>query len=162
MRIVFAIAVAPYALWKTYDHPGHAFHFHYPAPPWEKGEGDAFGLPVLVVDPELHPPPQSPGAKLRLEARMFVPADLDEVVAEANVGWHAIGYSTSPPTEFFSSAGDEGIQLRARSGEYWVKQIFHEDKGTVSMLLIRGSADPDDPDLLLLLDGFEPRPSGGS
>jgi hypothetical protein len=152
----------PYALWRTYEDPGRAYHFHYPSPPWTKADDSAFALPVFEVDPDEDPLAELPAARLRLEARMYVPADLEDVLAIEVGTWHISGYSTSPHTEFVGGSGDVGVRLEARREERWVRQVFFEERGTVVTLLIWGADrdDSDSPDLELLLESFEPRGAG--
>jgi hypothetical protein len=152
----------PYALWRTYEDPGRAYHFHFPAPPWVESSDAAFGLPVFVVDPDNDPLAPLPAARLRLEARMFVPADLDAVVSAETAVFHEQGFSTSPPVEFLSAAADVGVLLEARRDDLWVRQVFHEELGTVVTLRLWGTSDdPLSEDNELLLESFEPRGAGG-
>lgn len=152
----------PYALWRTYEDPGHAYHFHYPSPPWTRADDSAFGLPVFEVDPDDDPAAELPGARLRLEARMYVPADLDDVIAAETAGWHEQGYLTTPLADLLSVGGDEGMLLEAWREEVWVRQVFHEERGTVVTMVVWGTDGLEDTDLELLLVSFEPRGAGGS
>lgn len=154
--------IDPYALWRTYQDPGHAYHFHYPSPPWNRADDAAFGLPVYEVDADPDPLAELPAARLRLEARMYVPADLDEVIAAETAGWHELGYLTAPLEDFLSVGGDEGLLLEAWSEEVWVRQVFHEERGTVVTMIVWGTGELDEADLELLLASFEPRGAGGS
>ena len=148
----------PYALWRTYEDPGRAFHFHYPSPPWTESDDAAFGLPIFEIDPDDDPLAELPAARLRLEARMYVPSSIDEIVALESGTWHTLGYSTSPVEEFVNTAGDVGALVEARRDDKWAEQVFFEEGGTVATLLIWGTGDaPHAADVELLLEGFEPR-----
>jgi len=151
----------PYALWRTYQDPGHAYHFHYPSPPWIEAAEGTPGLPILEIDPDDDPLAELPAARLRLEARAYFSADIEDVVASETAAWQLLGYSTSPPQELVSAAGDAGVLLAARHEDVSVQQVFQEQGGTVVTLFVWGEiADVGDRDVELLLESFEPRGAG--
>jgi hypothetical protein len=154
----------PYALWETFDQREGAFHFHYPAPPWEGWEGHDRLHAVLVLEPDPDGDAEAlgPGAAARLEAWAQsgrTPSDIYDVRRQA---WEALGYSVEGPELWENGGGDEGILLRAASGSLRVREAMLSCPGGAAAMSLWGSEAPDDPDMVLLLDGFAPGPSGGA
>jgi hypothetical protein len=148
----------PYALWRVYEHPTGAFHFHYLEPPWEAADGSAADRPVLVLDPSGED--AGPGADVRLEA-YYGEATTAAVEVEARrARWQADGYAVDAAEPFENRAGDVGFALRASDGSFEVAEVLLDSGPGVAVLSLWGDSSLGGPDFRLLMKGFEPRRSG--
>jgi len=150
----------PYAFWRTFSHPDGAFHFHCLLPPWEEyGEYSSL-RPVLVLEPYDKPgllDKLSPQARIRLEAWFENVESLTLAAARRRSHWQTMGYRVEEAVKFRNRVDDKGILQEARVEDLWVKEVmFVHGKGVV-IISLWGRGASDDPDIDLLLNGFEPR-----
>jgi hypothetical protein len=153
----------PYALWRAYEHPDGAFHFHALSPPWEDATESIAEHPVLVLDPSNASNEQDagivPGARARLEAFLADSSDIAAEASERRDLWQAAGYEVEDAVEFVNRAGDEGLAVRGVNEHlHFAEVLFLSDEG-VALLSLWGTA-PFDDDFALLMESFEPRASG--
>ncbi len=148
----------PYALWRVHEHPAGAFHFHYPAPPFDAAEGFTDAHPVMEVAPE--DGDAAAWARYRLEARLTECADLDEAAAGEAAALADGGFGVGPPEPRWNRASDEGVEIRAGDGGIGAVVFLLRGEAGVVSISLAGTGDMEHPDVELLLDGFEPRSSG--
>ncbi|MDD5308564.1 MAG: hypothetical protein PHU25_14680 [Deltaproteobacteria bacterium] len=150
----------PYALWKTYEHPLGAFHFHYPSPPWKEADGSTDTDLVLVVDPGPTSDAGEPGARYRLEAAVVAGDVAEDASVAEQSRLEARGYGTSPPRGWENGAGDHGVIIEGRNDGASVAAVLLATSYGVAALRIFTRDDIDDPDVDLLLESLEPRAAG--
>ena len=152
----------PYALWRTFEHPTQAFHFHYLSPPWESAEDTGPERAVLAVDPDADKfGDDHPNARLRLEVWVINDNPVSDVVSYRFDYWTGLGYQVDPPRVYWNGAQDEGIRLEAADGQYLrVTEVFYSLGGRTALLSLWENGESDRGDLELLIEGFEPRGSG--
>jgi len=153
----------PYALWRAYEHPMGAFHFHALSPPWEEADESIAEHLVLLLDPSHSSSAQDagafPGARVRLEAYLADGGDLGAAAAERVALWQAAGYEVEDAMEFVNRAGDEGLVVRAADAELHLAEVLFAGDEGIALLSLWGTA-PFDDDFVLLMESFEPRASG--
>jgi hypothetical protein len=146
----------PYALWRVHEHPGQAFHFHYPAPPFEAAEASSEVHPVLEAAPEAAAAGTAwPG--WRVEARVLAGADLAGAADGEATALEGRGFAVGAPAARLNRAEDEGLEIRGESGEADAVVFLLSGAAGIVAITVAGTGDMRHPDVDLLLDGFEPR-----
>lgn len=153
----------PYALWKTYTHPGGLFHFHYLSPPWEKQSSSSSNTVRYVVEVDGIPLDElglpGDGMESRLSMTVSVYSDTPAFAAAwLDLGdWLANGAVAEAAEGFQSESGVEGLNIRGEGRDRFFSAVYHDlsGGGSVSMIVV-GKEDVHTSDIRLLLQSLEP------